>query len=97
MKIGTWIIRGAAKAAHERLTKLEEIGAPKIVIEGQAKMVDDLDNGILKIGGDKDILDEEYISAEQKKGRGGKVYYEINGKYNFFPNAKYGMFIARAD
>ena len=95
MKIGTWIIKGAAKAAHERLAKLEEIGAPKIMIEGQQKYVEDLDNGILKIGGEESLLDEKFISAEQKKGRGGKVYYEINGEINFFPNAKYGMYIAR--
>lgn len=97
MTIREWIIKGTLNAASYRLEKLKEIGAPEVMIEGQSKMVDNLKNGIIKIGGDTEILDEEYIGCEKKTGRGGKTYFIINNEVNFFPAAKYGLYIKRAN
>jgi len=96
MKVRDYILEGSTKSAEERLAKLQEMGAPAVMIDGQKNIVDELHSGNLKIGGDVELLDEEYISREFKKGNGGKVYIQINGTINFFPNAKYGMYIKRA-
>ena len=95
--IREWIIKGTLKAAEDRLEKLKEISAPQVVIDGQSRYVDSLKKGSLKISGDKSLLDVEYIHSEQKKGRGGRIYYTINDSINFFPNAKYGMYISAVD
>ena len=96
MTIGEWIIKGMLTATEERLEKLIEMNAPKIMIELVGKQVEDLKVGKIKVGGDKDCLTEAFESVEVKKGRGGAKYYHINGNVNFFPNAKYGLYIKRA-
>ena len=91
-KIRAWMIR----ELEERQRALEEMGAPDVIIEGNRKALDDLKaGGKLKIGGDLDALEEEQETVEAKKGRGGKVYYQINGNVMFFPKAAYGMYIKR--
>ena len=93
MTIREYIVNMTLKAAEERLEALKRIGAPAVIIDGQTKTVDDLKNGKLKISGDLEALDLEYKDREIKTGRGGKKYLVINGKVNYFPNAKYGMYI----
>lgn len=95
MTVKEWIANGLISGAEERLSKLEEIGAPTVVIEGQKKFVANLKNGVLSVSGDKDTLEDEFESAERKTGRGGKAYYIINNRISFYPAAKYGMFIKR--
>lgn len=80
----------------ERADKLESIGAPKIMIEGTRKMAEALNAGILKCGGDTELLDIEMESFEVRKGKGGKPYINLNHSINYFPEAKYGRFIKRA-
>ena len=94
MTIGEHISDRTYQVARDRLEKLKEIGAPSIVIDQQQNYVDNFE---LKISGDIEVLDKELISIVQKKGRGGKNYYIINGDINFFPNAKYGMYIKKGD
>lgn len=94
--VGESILKVVTANAEERLNKLEEIGAPEVVIEGQRKAVENLRNGALKISGEKELLDVAVESKEVRKGNGGKMYIVFNGNINFFPNARYGMFIKRA-
>lgn len=94
--VGESILKAVTANAEERLSKLEEIGAPEVVIEGQRKAVENLRNGALKISGEKELLDVAVESKEVRKGNGGKMYVVFNGNINFFPNARYGMFIKRA-
>lgn len=97
MTIRDYIIDGALKTAEDRLEKLIEMGAPNVMITGQQSAVDSLKSGELKIGGDVELLNEEFVDREFKKGNGGKAYISINsGTVNFFPNARYGMYIKRA-
>ena len=96
MTIREWICKNEARMAAERLTKLETIGAPKVMLEGIRKEITELESGKLKIGGDKALLDVEFGSFEQKKGKGGKVYVQINGNVNYFPVAQFGRYIAVA-
>lgn len=97
MKIREWILNSLKEYAVYRLDKLTDIGAPKIIIEGQSKYLAELEQGILKVSGDVELLDEDYKFNERRKGRGGVVYYIINGNINFFPNAKYGMYITERE
>ena len=96
MTIREWVVKGVLSATEYRLEKLKEMNAPKVMIEGVGKQVESLKAGIIKIGGDKDVLDEIFESVETRKGRGGATYYCINGNVNFFPNARYGLYIKRA-
>jgi hypothetical protein len=94
MKIGEYIISKELKGAEDRKNKFEEIGAPQIMIDGQSKMIEDLKNGKIKISGELNLLEVEYTSSEVKKGKGGKIYITFNNSINYFPNAKYGKYIA---
>lgn len=97
MTIKEYIIHGALKLAEDRLKQLNMMGAPKVMIDGQQKYVASLKAGELKISGDTDVLVEDFVDREFKKGKGGKAYISINsGTVNFFPNARYGMYIRRA-
>jgi hypothetical protein len=96
MTIREELLRASIEATIKRMHKLELVGAPEIVIESCQHQIDAMKSGEFEIGGDTDVLDEEFLSAEEKKGRGGKRYYVINGNINYFPNAKYGRYIRRA-
>ena len=95
MTVREKIIEGLLNAAEERLQKLQEIQAPQVMVDGQKNYIEKLGAGELKVGGDTKLLDEEFVSVEARKGNGGKVYYAFNGDINFFPKARYGMFICR--
>jgi len=97
MTIREYILEGALKSAETRLDDLIKLNAPRVIIDGQQEYVNKLKAGELNIGGDTSVLDEEFVSREMKKGRGGKAYIVINENVNFFPNARYGMYIRRAE
>ena len=96
MTIREKIIANEITAQTDRLTKLSEMGAPAVMITGTEKIIADLKSGNIKVGGDTELLDQEYVSGESKKGNGGKVYIQINGNINYFPNARYGRYIKAA-
>ena len=96
MTIREYILSGALAAARDRLERLSQISAPAVLISSQQKAVSDLEAGNLKISGDLDTLEDEFLDRVFKTGRGGKQYIQINGNVNFFPNAKYGPYISRA-
>lgn len=96
MTIREKIITNEIAAQSERLTKLSEMGAPAVMITGTEKIIADLKSGNLKVGGDVELLDQEYVSGEPKKGNGGKTYIQINGNINYFPNTRYGRYIKMA-
>lgn len=91
-----YILDGLLRGEKDRLEKLTQFGAPQVVIDGQRKFVEKLEAGDLRIGGDKDALDDTFQSREIRKGRGGKTYIVINGNINYFPAAQYGPYIKRA-
>lgn len=96
MTIKDKIIEGLLIAGTERLNALKDMGAPNIIIVRQEKYVTDLTAGILKVGGDNNLLAEQFENMEVSKGRGGKTYYIFNnGDIKFYPQAKYGMFITK--
>ena len=95
MKIGKFIIENEIRQDKIRLKKLEEIGAPDVMIRGQRKMLEDLEKGGLNVSGEKSLLDLEFIKFEVKKGNGGKLYIVFDNEIKYFPNAKYGRFITR--
>ena len=96
MTIREKIIEGLLTAGTERLEKLIELGAPTVIITGQQQYVENLKRGEVKIAGEQNLLDIEFSSVEQKKGRGGKSYYSFNDDINFFPVTRYGnMYISR--
>lgn len=96
MTIREYILDGTIKTAQTRLEKLKEMSAPQIMITTLEADINKMQAGNLKIGGDVEVLDEELISREFKTGKGGKQYIQINGCINFFPNARYGMYIKKA-
>lgn len=95
MNIKDWIILKEVPMIEERAKRLEEIRAPKIMIEGTIKMAQELKEGNLKIGGDKSLLEEEATDYEVKNGRGGVSYIQFDNGIAYFPNAKYGRFISK--
>ena len=94
MTIKEFICEKESLAFEDRLVKLVNMNAPQCIIDSQRKAVEDLKNGILKVGGDVESLSTEVKSVEQRKGRGGKIYVCFNGSINYFPQAKYGRFIS---
>jgi len=94
-KIIDFILRNEYRQAQERLEKLIQINAPKVMIQGQQKIVDELSTGKIKIGGDQGLLQCTFDTFEVKKGNGGKIYIQFDNGIKYFPNAKYGRFITR--
>lgn len=90
-----YILDGLLRQAKDRLEKLTQFGAPKVMIDGQRKFVERIEAGDLRISGDKDALNDTFQSREFRKGRGGKTYIVINGNINYFPAAQYGPYIKR--
>ena len=98
MKIRDKIIENTLKNVTERCEGMIKIGGPAIIIENLKKEIENLKNGILKIKDKENLLDIEFTDIEWKKGRGGVPYASINnGTINYFPNARYGAFIAKAN
>ena len=95
MTIREFIAKSMIGGVEDRYFKLIEINAPKVVIESCEKVLNDMRSGIVKVGGDVEVLDEEYKKVEVRTGRGGKTYLHINDNVNFFPQAKYGMYVKR--
>ena len=48
--------------------------------DGPSKSVDGatLKTGEIKVGGAVELLEEEFLTVEKKKGNGGKIYYTFN-------------------
>ena len=97
MKIRDKIIEVMLKNVTERCEKIIEIGGPAIIIENLKKEIENLKNGILKVKDKENLLDNEFVDIEWKKGRGGVPYATFNnGSINYFPCGRYGAFIAKA-
>ena len=95
MTIKDFIVEKETKMMKERLEQLEKFGAPAIIIEKTKENIKKLENGELKVGGDKSLLESEFIQCAVKKGRGGKVYLEFDNVIKYFPEAKYGRYITK--
>lgn len=94
-RIADFILKTEYRGAQERLEKLIKMEAPKIMVQGQQKLVEELSTGKIKIGGDQDLLQYTFETFEIKKGNGGKLYVQFDNGIKYFPNAKYGRFITR--
>ena len=92
--IKEWIIRNELNGAEARLGKLKEINAPGVMIEGQQKVIEALRDGNLKITGKVEKLENLVTGFEVKTGNMGKQYIEFKDGTKYFPNAKYGRYIA---
>ena len=92
MTIKDFICMYELAALAERKVRCNDLGM-KQMADAISIEIGRLEKGILTIGGDVDLLDEEYVDHELKTGSGGKKYVRFNGKVNYFPNAKYGRFV----
>ena len=98
MTIREKMITSELESTETRLQKLKEVGAPSVVIESLEKSIQKLKSGEIDVGGESQLLDEEYENGIVQKGRSGKPYISINdGTILYFPTARYGRFIKRAD
>ena len=95
MTVKEYILEKEIISVGNRLERLKELGAPKIMITTLEGEVEALKQGELKIGGDLTLLDETFENREIKTGRGGSQYVQINGSINYFPTAKYGRYIVK--
>ena len=95
MTIREFICKHEAEGAQEHLDRLIELGAPQIILDGWKKAVAALKDGKVECGGDSGLLNVEVVDFIKRKGNGGKPWVQFNGFINYFPQAKYGRFIAR--
>lgn len=93
MTIREYIIQGYVSSLEIRLHKLVEINAPEVVIQNVSESIKKAH--CVKIGGDVEVLDDEFKYRHIKTGRNGKKYICINDNVNFFPNAKYGLYVKK--
>ncbi len=94
-RIIDFILRNEHRGAQERLEKLIQMKAPRVMIQGQQKLVEELSTGKIRVGGDQDLLQCTFETFENKKGNGGKLYVQFDNGIKYFPNAKHGRFITR--
>ena len=95
MKIKEFIRTKELEFSKERLRRLEELEALKVVLERQREIIEELEEGKFKVGGQKELLEEIFTSFEERKGRGGKPYLVFDNGVKYFPKAKYGRFITK--
>ena len=94
--IGEMILRNEMEAAALRLARLKELGAPRVMIESQERIVEQYETATiadLKFNGDRDLLERSYVTAEVKTGRRGKEFVVFDCGVTYFPHAAYGRFI----
>ena len=96
MTIKDFIIEWETKIIRERLEKLKKFEAPAIIIEKTKENIKKLENGELKVGGDKSLLEFDFVQCAVKKGSGGKIYLEFDNIIKYFPEAKYGRYITKS-
>lgn len=94
MTVKEHIIKSTKLALKDRIYKLEDMQAPSVVIDAEKRNLENIEN--IKISGELELLEEEFETVEQRKGRGGVVYYRYNGNINYFPKAKYGRYISKS-
>lgn len=95
MTISDYIIEHTAASLEERKERLIKMDAPDILIVNVVDELIRLYQGELICFGDTELLEEEFKTVVQKKGKGGIPYYTFNGDINYFPKAKYGRFVAK--
>lgn len=96
MIVKEFLINAEKNNAQIRLEKLSEIGAPEIVIDNLKRKIANPEADF-KVGGEKDLLNEEYKKHEVLTGKLGKIYLLINDHIVYFPDAKYGRFITETN
>lgn len=94
MTVKEHIIKSTKLALEERISKLEDMQAPSVMLDAEKRNLENIEN--IKISGEVELLEEEFETVEQRKGRGGVVYYRYNGNINYFPKAKYGRYISKS-
>lgn len=97
MTIKDFIIEGTTSALIDRWKRLKDMDAPAILIQCCEEELTRLANHELRCDGKVELLNEEYLSHVEKKGRGGITYYVFNGNINYFPHAKYGRFVVKGE
>lgn len=91
-----FLIRVTLEHQEERLAQFRKYNAPMVIIKKMEEKVQLLRDDVFKPSGDKDALADNFLTAEQKTGRGGKKYLSINeGAICYFPLAAYGPYIKR--
>ena len=91
MTIKDFIIEWETKIIRERLEKLKKFKAPAIIIEKTKENIKKLENGELKVGGDKSLLEFDFVQcAVKKRDVEEKIYLEFDNTIKYFPEAKYG-------
>ena len=76
-RIFDFILGNEYRGAQERLEKLIQMEAPKIMIQGQQKLVEELSTGKIRVGGDQDLLQYTFETFEIKKGRVANHTYNL--------------------
>lgn len=94
MTIREFIIETEIRYYEDRVKRLCDMGAPKVIIDATEFQLDMLKAGKLKVGGAIEKLESEFTGCIKRTGRGGKTYLEFTDGTRYFPNAKYGRFVA---
>lgn len=95
MKIKDYILEKEVLRVSERLEKMKEIRAPKVIIEELTKNLVKIQSGEIKVGGEIELLEEEFKQHEVKHGRDGVPYIIFDNEVKYFPFAKYGRYITK--
>ena len=66
-RIIDFILRNECRQAQERLEKLIQMNAPRVMIQGQQRLVEELSAGKIKVSGDQDLLQSTFETFEIKK------------------------------
>jgi len=86
------------KATAARLEDLERLNAPEVILTSLRGV---LESGQVKVNKLDQFEDLEVTKVERKKGRGGKVFFNLTCKTGetilFFPLARYGAFVTLAE
>lgn len=95
MKVKDFILTRELPNYEKRLIKLLNMDAPSMLCKATMREIKRLKQGEVEINGEVDLLDAEFESFEIKTGRGGKKYVLFDNGVSYFPQAKYGRYVAK--
>jgi hypothetical protein len=101
MTVADYIFGRGLEQAAGRLRRLEELGAPAVVLNAQRAAVEKWETRTAKVGG-LETLGALELAGDPvwKKGRGGKPWARLEttgGALCYFPRAQFGPFVKREE
>lgn len=85
MNIREYILNEEIKEKEMRIERLKEVEAPTYFISLEERELEHLKSGEILFSGETYVLEDTFLSIEERVSRGGVHYFKINDDIHYFP------------